>query len=88
MKSPETDAFWLQIIYIISAVIVLAVAFLILGPRPEGMQGMLDVSGLPKVNALLNSVTTMLLIAGWILIKQKKRELHKKVISFSFHISF
>ena len=41
------DSFWLRIIYIVSAVILLAVAFLILGPRPEGLDGILDVSGLP-----------------------------------------
>ena len=35
------DQFWLRIIYIISIVITLAVAFLILGPRPEGMEGRL-----------------------------------------------
>mgnify|MGYP001169388368 CR=1 FL=1 len=49
------DAFWLRIIYIISIVITLAVAFLILGSRPAGMEGMLDVSGLPIVNVLLIS---------------------------------
>ena len=56
------DAFWLRIIYIISVVITLAVAFLILGPRPAGMEGMLDVSGLPLVNALLNTASTILLL--------------------------
>jgi len=88
MKSPETDAFWLRIIYIISAVIVLAVAFLILGPRPEGMEGILDVSGLPKVNALLNSLTTLCLIAGWVMIKRKQRETHKKIMLTAFGFSF
>lgn len=88
MKSPETDAFWLRIIYIVSAVIVLAVAFLILGPRPDGMEGMLDVSGLPKVNALLNSLTTLCLIAGWVMIKRKQRETHKKIMLTAFGFSF
>ena len=32
------DQFWLKIIYIVSVVISLAVAFLILGPRPEGLE--------------------------------------------------
>ena len=35
----KNDAFWTKIIYIISVVISLAVAFLILGPRPEGLEG-------------------------------------------------
>ena len=33
------DQFWLKIIYIVSIIISSAVAFLILGPRPEGMEG-------------------------------------------------
>ena len=32
----NNDSFWLRIIYVISIVISGAVAFLILGPRPEG----------------------------------------------------
>ena len=43
----KNDAFWVKIIYVISVVISLAVAFLILGPRPEGIEGSLDVSFLP-----------------------------------------
>ena len=56
------DTFWIRIIYIISIVITLTVAFLILGPRPEGMEGKLDVSALPLVNALLNTTSTLLLL--------------------------
>ena len=37
--SAEQDSFWLKIIYVISAVLAAAVAFLILGPRPEGTAG-------------------------------------------------
>ena len=66
------DSFWLRIIYIVSTVISLAVGFLILGPRPEGLEGMLDVSGLPTVNASLNTITTILLLYAFYLIKQKK----------------
>ena len=51
------DSFWLRIIYIISVVVSLAVAFLILGPRPEGLSSYnIDVSGLPLVNAALNTI--------------------------------
>ena len=79
------DQFWLRIIYIISVIISAAVAFLILGPRPEGMEGTLDVSILPVVNATLNGTTTILLIYGYILIRQKKRQKHKttKLIAFA-----
>ena len=81
------DSFWLRIIYIISTVISLAVAFLILGPRPEGLHGMLDVSVLPLVNATLNSITTLLLIYALVLIKQKNINAHKRVMLSAFGTS-
>tara|TARA_B100000073_G_scaffold96114_1_gene76363 strand:- start:879 stop:1028 length:150 start_codon:yes stop_codon:yes gene_type:complete len=40
----KNDAFWTRIIYVVSVVISLVVAFLILGPRPEGIEGSIDVS--------------------------------------------
>lgn len=84
--STETarDGFWLRIIYIVSALLCAAVAFLILGPRPEGTRGALDVSALPTVNASLNALTTLLLVTGWVLIKQRKIDLHKNVMLAAF----
>ena len=82
-----SNSFWTKIIYILSAVVSLPVAFLILGPRPEGIEGALDVSILPLVNALLNGTTTILLILGFILIKQKKREQHRSVMLSAFGMS-
>lgn len=81
------DSFWIRIIYIVSIIISATVAFLILGPRPEGIEGAIDVSTLPLVNATLNTITTILLIYGYILIRQKKRQLHKNVMLTSFGIS-
>ena len=81
------DSFWIRIIYIISIIISAAVAFLILGPRPEGIEGSIDVSVLPIVNATLNSITTILLVYGYILIRQRKRQLHKNVMLTSFGTS-
>ena len=78
---------WLRIIYIVSIVISLAVAFLILGPRPDGMEGMLDVSMLPHVNALLNSICTILLLAALWFIKRKEIERHKKTMLTAFGFS-
>ena len=83
----NNDSFWLRIIYVISIVISGAVAFLILGPRPKGIEGSLDVSSLPLVNASLNLVTTILLILGLFLILNKKRALHKNVMLTSFGTS-
>ena len=81
------DSFWLRIIYIVTTVISLAVAFLILGPRPDGLEGMLDVSALPLVNATLNSITTLLLIVALVLIKKKRIDAHKKVMLSAFGTS-
>ena len=81
------DSFWLRIIYLLSGVLSLAVAFLILGPRPEGIAGAIDVSSLPLVNALLNLATTILLIIGYVLIRLKKREMHRRVMLTAFFSS-
>jgi putative membrane protein len=78
------DGFWLRIIYIVSALVCAAVACLILGPRPGGTRGALDVSGLPLVNASLNGLTTLLLVVGWYLIKQKKVAQHRRVMLTAF----
>ena len=81
------DSFWLRIIYLLSGVLSLAVAFLILGPRPEGIEGAIDVSSLPLANALLNLTTTILLIIGYVLIRLKKREMHRAVMLTAFFSS-
>ena len=81
------DSFWIRIIYIVSIIICSAVAFLILGPRPVGMEGSIDVSSLPFLNASLNAITTALLIYGYILIRKKKRQHHKNVMLASFGTS-
>ncbi|MBT3216479.1 MAG: DUF420 domain-containing protein [Candidatus Marinimicrobia bacterium] len=88
MNKVKTDSFWNRIIYIVSTIIVFAIAFLFLGPRPDGMKGMLDVSGLPLVNATLNFATSVLLANGWIMIKKGKREIHKKIMLTAFAFSF
>ena len=85
--SNPKDAFWIRICIIVGVVICAAVAFLILGPRPEGLAGSLDVSSLPGVNASLNAITTVLLIVGLILIKQRKFLAHKNVMLTAFATS-
>tara|TARA_B100000029_G_scaffold511214_1_gene604617 strand:- start:6180 stop:6713 length:534 start_codon:yes stop_codon:yes gene_type:complete len=83
----RSDQLWLNIIYFISIFLSCAVAFLILGPRPEGMEGIVNVSFLPTINAVLNSITTLLLIIAYVLIKQKKIQLHKKTMLAAFSTS-
>lgn len=77
------DGFWLRIIYIVSALVCAAVAFLILGPRPAG-GGSLDVSALPAVNASLNGLTTVLLVVAFVLVKQRKIAAHRNVMLGAF----
>ena len=81
------ENFWFKMIYMLSGVLSMAVAFLNLGPRPEGIEGAIDVSSLPLVNALLNLTTTILLIIGYVLIKLKKREMHRSVMLTAFFSS-
>ena len=83
----KNDVFWTKIIYIISVVISLAVSFLILGPRPEGLEGSMDVSMLPLVNASLNGVTTILLLIGYLFIRKKMIDKHKIVMLSAFGTS-
>ena len=88
IMNTNKDSFWLRIIYIVSVVVSLAVAFLILGPRPEGLSEYnIDVSSLPLVNATLNTITTIVLIVGFIFIKNKKIKLHQNSMLLAFATS-
>jgi putative membrane protein len=80
----KTNTFWNRIAIIVGGVISAVVAFLILGPRPEGMAGSLDVSGLPLVNAGLNGLTTVLLVVALVLVKSGRIGAHKNVMLSAF----
>ena len=47
----------------------------------------MTVQDLPALNASLNAVATVLLTAGWILIKRKKREAHRLCMLSAFAVS-
>jgi uncharacterized membrane protein YozB (DUF420 family) len=47
----------------------------------------MTVQDLPALNASLNAVATVLLTAGWILIKRKKREAHRWCMLSAFTVS-
>jgi len=84
----KNDNFWLNIIYIISIIVCLAVAFLILGPRPTGIDSYnVDVSSLPFLNASLNFATIILLITALFFIKNKKIEYHRNTMLLAFGTS-
>lgn len=86
-ENTSTDAFWIRICIVTGIVICSAVAFLILGPRPEGMGGSLDVSALPLINASLNGTTTLLLIGGVLLVRNGRIGLHRNVMLSAFGTS-
>jgi uncharacterized membrane protein YozB (DUF420 family) len=47
----------------------------------------MSVHDLPALNATLNATATMLLTAGWIFIKQKKRDAHRRCMLSAFAVS-
>ncbi len=81
------ERFWLAVIAILSIVVVAAVAFLILGPRPDGVAGRLDVSALPRVNATLNGLAGVCLVTGYALIRRKRIEAHRRAMLGAFACS-
>jgi uncharacterized membrane protein YozB (DUF420 family) len=47
----------------------------------------IEVRDLPGLNAILNSTSAILLVIGWILIRQRKIEAHRKVMIAAFSVS-
>ncbi|VAX40104.1 Terminal oxidase biogenesis protein CtaM, putative heme A, heme O chaperone [hydrothermal vent metagenome] len=45
------------------------------------------VNSLPAIDAVLNSISTLLLLTGYLLIKKNKKEAHKKVMLSAFAVS-
>jgi putative membrane protein len=86
-KPASRDRFWLIIIGLLSLAVVGAVAFLILGPRPAGVAGRVDVSGMPLLNATLNGITAVLLVVAYVLIRRKQIARHRRVMLAAFFTS-
>ena len=72
----------LRTINILSVAIPVAVAVLL------GIQSKPDLGNwtkvLPHLNAMINTATSILLILGLILIKSKRQEAHRKIMTFAF----
>ncbi len=47
----------------------------------------MSISDLPAVNALLNTLATVLLVTGYVLIRKKRAEAHKKTMIAAFVVS-
>lgn len=86
------DSFYKRLIYIISIVVFLLIFILSILPKQSDIPSW--VAFLPKLNAVLNGTTTLLLIMSLYFIKRKNIAMHKKlnitacVISTVFLLSY
>ncbi|HRH65396.1 MAG TPA: DUF420 domain-containing protein [Bacteroidia bacterium] len=89
---PKNEKLYLRLIYIVSAIVFLAVALLGRMPKSEFIPDWARV--LPGLNATLNGVTTVLLLVSYYFIRRKNVAVHKKlnltacVLSTIFLISY
>lgn len=81
------DKLYFRIILAISIAIPVVVALLLFIPGKENLKGSFDVNFLPKLNAIFNSTVSVLLVAGYIAIRQQKRATHKTLMLSAFFIS-
>lgn len=76
---------YLRIIYLISALIPLVVAFLILFPSKLSLEG--DwIRVLPAVHATINSITAISLVAAFFAIRNGNVQLHKRLMFLSLFL--
>src|SRR5713226_9722742 len=80
------DRLALPVIGVVSTLVVLSVAFLLLGRQRE-IQGAYDVSALPTLNAFLNGTSAVLLTVGYVCIRLKKVTTHKICMVTAFGVS-
>lgn len=71
----------------LSGVIFVVVALLLFAPRPPGMAGWVDVSALPWVNAGINAVCGLVLIAGFAAVKARRIALHRVLMTSAMALS-
>jgi len=80
------DRLALPVIGVVSALVVVSVAFLLLGRQTE-IQRDYDVSALPALNAFLNGTSAVLLTVGYVFIRLKKVTAHKTCMVTAFGVS-
>ena len=84
----KRDSIFVPIIISLSVIIPIAVAFLILFPNVFHIASEnYDFSSLPFFHAVLNGSTAILIFTGFVLIKNKKTELHKASMLSAFSLS-
>ena len=84
----KKDSFFVPLIISLSVIIPIAVALLMLFPDFLHIESeTIDFSSLPFFHAILNGSTAVLLFTGFILIKNKKANLHKISMLSAFVLS-
>ena len=84
----KRDSIFVPIIISLSVIIPIAVAFLMLFPNVFHIASEnYDFSSLPFFHAVLNGSTAILIFTGFVLIKNKKTELHKVIMLSAFSLS-
>jgi len=84
----KKDSFFVPLIISLSIIIPIVVALLMLFPDVLHIQSeSIDFSSLPFFHAILNGSTAVLLFTGFILIKNKKTNLHKISMLSAFVLS-
>ena len=84
----KRDNIFVPIIISLSVIIPIAVAFLMLFPNVFHIASEnYDFSSLPFFHAVLNGSTAILIFTGFVLIKNKKTELHKVTMLSAFSLS-
>ena len=84
----KKDSIFIPIIISLSIIIPIAVALLMLFPNVLHIESeSIDFSSLPFFHAILNGFTAILVFTGFILIKNKKTNLHKISMLSAFVLS-
>jgi putative membrane protein len=84
----KQDSFFVPLIISLSIIVPIVVALLMLFPNVFHIESeSIDFSSLPFFHAILNGSTAVLLFTGFILIKNKKANLHKISMLSAFVLS-
>jgi len=75
----------LRTIYVVSAIVLVAVVILFYLPRVENPPSWIPL--LPKLNAVINGLCSVLLIASFVMIKRKQISWHKRLNLTAFFLS-
>lgn len=81
-----SDGRFLVLIAVLSVVVPLLVAFLLFMPQ-TGKLGDVDVTFLPKLHAVLNSLTAFALLAGYYFVKNRNVRYHRFSMVTAFVLS-